>query len=426
MMNRLLAIILLFLSLKAYSENLTKISVAKGKTYFIKAQTNELFFPYGVNFDHNRDYILLEDFWTDKEYINTVFKDIKQMGFNIVRIHLQQFKLQISKEIIDNQVLNKITEVVDIAKKYNLYIDLTGLGRYNGKIPDWYKDLTDNERNEVDRSYWETLAIHLKNNSSIFCFNIQNEPTINSSDNQGYVGPPFKDGYHYINRLYQNIAEEWNKYLKEKYNTKQKFKVSWVKYKYKNFKDFSITKISTPEADASKSELKEFRIFKDNMAVLWLKQIYRTIKKADNSRLVTIGLSNLNFKLSKQYASFSPEIVYPYVDFISIHTFPREISKFPYKDNSGSITKMVKAAYIGKPLVIEEFYPLVPLNKLYPNFIFPINKYVSGWISYYWGTPIEALKGSSEISDNITGTWLEYFSKNKNKIIGNSKNNLKN
>ena len=412
-------IITLFLinfNLEVYARQLSSIIVNRDKNIFIYQDTDEVFNPFGVNYDHDYDFKLIEDYWSDKQKISGDFAYIKKLGFNVVRLHLQQFVFLMEKTKMSNSALKNLDWILHEAEKNNLYLDITGLGRYKGIIPKWYRDLNDAERIEADAFFWKVITERYKGRGVIFCFDLQNEPTINYDDNIGYVGPPFDDGYHYINRHYQDITKAWKEYLLDKYDAKAKFDKSWLKQKFKGYDDFKKAELTVPDMLSSKEESSDFAKCKDGLALNWLTRLTKTIKEIDTSRLVTLGLCGLNLPYSKYYSSFSPELIKPYVDFICIHFVPKTITREPYKDNTKEFMKHIKTAYVGKPLVVEEFFPLVPLDKLYSNFIKPAKKYVNGWISYYWGKPIAALRKTDKISDQITADWLKYFSENKNKF----------
>src|SRR5688572_4076056 len=60
---------------------------ADGKS-FVFAQSEKSFRPWGVNYGNNGR--LMEDFWdTDWQTLADDFQEIKQMGANVVRVHLQ-------------------------------------------------------------------------------------------------------------------------------------------------------------------------------------------------------------------------------------------------------------------------------------------------------------------------------------------------
>jgi hypothetical protein len=399
-----------------YAEQLSSIIVNRDKNIFIYKDTEKEFIPFGVNYDHDYDFKLIEDYWSDKHKISEDFAYIKKLGFNVVRIHLQQFVYLMDKTKMSNTALKNLDWILHEAEKNNLYLDITGLGRYKGIIPKWYRNLNDAGRIEADAFFWKIISERYKGRGVIFCFDLQNEPTINYDDKVGYVGPPFDDGYHYINRHFQDISKAWKSYLLKKYNTEGKFKESWLKEKFQTYEFFEKTKMKVPDIFSSKEQNSDFINFKDMLALKWLSKLSNVVKDTDSSRLVTLGLCGINLPYSKYYSSFSPESIKPYVDFICIHFVPNTITQEPYCDNAEEFIKQIKTAYVGKPLIVEEFFPLVPLDKLYSNFVKPVKQYVNGWISYYWGKPINELKKSDKISDQITADWLKYFSENKNKF----------
>ena len=414
----IIPIFLFSFNLVVNAKILSQVIVSEDEKSFVYKDTGIEFVPFGVNYDHDYNFKLIEDFWDNKKKISDDFAYIKKLGFNVIRIHLQQFIYLKSRNKMEESALSRFDWIICEAEKNELYLDITGLGRYKGAIPEWYRCLSDEERVEADAYFWKTLANRYKGRGSIFCFDLQNEPTINHNDNGGYVGPPFDDGYHYINRHYQDITKGWKNYLLNKYDTEAKFEKSWLKQKFNNYKEFSkINKIDIPNMLSVKEENYEFSEYKDMLALKWLSKLSNSVKKADPSRLVTLGLCGLNLPYSKFYSSFSPELIKPYVDFLCIHFVPKLITHEPYSDNAEEFIKQIKASYVGKPLVVEEFFPLVPLDKLYVNFIKPANKYVNGWISYYWGKPISELKSSDKISDQMTAGWLKYFSENKVEFV---------
>ncbi len=66
---------------------------------------------------------------------------------------------------------------------------------------------------------------------------------------------------------------------------------------------------------------------------------------------------------------------------------------------------------MGKPVVIEEMFPLVCTPKELEEFIERSKKHAAGWIGFYWGKPPEELRRSKTIADAMTLGWLELFQK---------------
>jgi len=92
------------------------------------------------------------------------------------------------------------------------------------------------------------------------------------------------------------------------------------------------------------------------------------------------------------------------LDFVSVHFYPEK----------GEVEKALKALAvydIGKPLVIEEMFPLKCGFEQMDEFIEGSREITDGHISFYWGKTIKQYE--SEEPKTITGAimakWLEYF-----------------
>ena len=66
---------------------------------------------------------------------------------------------------------------------------------------------------------------------------------------------------------------------------------------------------------------------------------------------------------------------------------------------------------VGKPVLIEETFPLACSPKELEEFIEASGKHAAGWIGFYWGKPPEELRRSKTIPDALTLGWLELFEK---------------
>ena len=65
---------------------------------------------------------------------------------------------------------------------------------------------------------------------------------------------------------------------------------------------------------------------------------------------------------------------------------------------------------IGKPLVIEEMFPLHCSQEEMDQFINRSRDFVDGYISFYWGKTMEDYeRGKPDLASAITGQWLKRF-----------------
>ena len=96
---------------------------------------------------------------------------------------------------------------------------------------------------------------------------------------------------------------------------------------------------------------------------------------------------------------------------MSVHFYPK-------KDEVDEALKALAVYDVGKPIVIEEMFPLnCPIEDL-AQFIERSKPIAAGWISFYWGETIAEYKQQQETnSDERTASWLDYFSKKAPDIL---------
>jgi hypothetical protein len=101
-------------------------------------------------------------------------------------------------------------------------------------------------------------------------------------------------------------------------------------------------------------------------------------------------------------SGFVPEKIAGDLDFIAVHVYPE----------SGKVDEALETLAgfaVGKPVVIEEMYPLKCSAEELGEFIDRSREIASGWIGFYWGkTPDEYRRGET-IQDAIALSWLELF-----------------
>jgi hypothetical protein len=65
----------------------------------------------------------------------------------------------------------------------------------------------------------------------------------------------------------------------------------------------------------------------------------------------------------------------------------------------------------GKPVVIEEIFPLAASSAELEQFIRDSRRDASGWIGFYWGQTPDELRESKAFVDQAMVTWLGLFQK---------------
>src|SRR5262249_24771361 len=145
---------------------------------------------------------LLEDFW-ESEWPTLVqdFREMKDLGANVVRVHLQLGKFMAGPDRPDGRALDRLARLVAEAERAGLYLDLTGLGCYRkADVPSWHVSLGGAGRWAVQARLWEAVAARCSQSPAIFCYDLMNEPIAPGDrrrPGQWYSGQLF-GGYDFI------------------------------------------------------------------------------------------------------------------------------------------------------------------------------------------------------------------------------------
>ena len=339
----------------ADSHQLEWIKVSSDNKGFVQARSGGPFIVWGVNYDHDRGGALIEDYWRDDwETVAEDFKEIKALGANVVRVHLQLGRYMKTAKLLDQANLEQLAKLLKLAERTGLYIDLTGLGCYHKQdVPKWYDKLDESERWNVQARFWQAVAKVCKDSPAIFCYNLMNEPVLPSKKNSG----------------------EW---LKGELSGK-----------------YFVQRIALDLKGRSRKEI----------AKAWVAQLSSAIREVDPKHMITVGVIPwaLTFKGAKPLFH-DPEVGKP-LDFVSVHFYPR-------KGQVDAALDALKVYEIGKPLVIEEMFPLhCSLDEL-DAFIKKSRAYTDGWISFYWGKTIKEYEKDNNLKGAQMIKWLQYFREN--------------
>jgi hypothetical protein len=128
------------------------------------------------------------------------------------------------------------------------------------------------------------------------------------------------------------------------------------------------------------------------------------IREKDKRHLITVGLVDWSLDRPGLTSGFVPEKVADDLDFVSVHLYPK-------KGKVDEALKTLAGFAIGKPVLIEQTFPLACSPEALEQFIDGSKEHAAGWIGFYWGKPPEELRRSKEIGDALTLGWLELFQK---------------
>ncbi len=338
------------------------IRVSADGRHFVCAGSGLKFIPWGFNYDHDRSNRLLETYWeTEWDTVAQDFQEMKSLGANTVRIHLQVSRFMKSAREPNQQSLQQLGRVVLLAEQTGLYLDVTGLGCYDKKdVPQWYDDLDEARRWEVQARFWDAVAEVCQNSAAVFCYDLMNEPILaGDKNNRDWTPGAFGDRY-FVQRLALDAAGRTD----------------------------------------------------SQIAKAWVNKMTAAVRKRDRQHLITIGEIPWALTFPGAKSVFQSPEVGSNLDFVCVHFYPQK----------GEVDKALTAlgAYaVGKPIVIEEMFPLkCPVEDL-DQFIERSKPLAAGWISFYWGETIaEYQKNPASPADDLTLHWLEYFAKKASGMAG--------
>lgn len=338
----------------AASQPLEHIRVSDDQIHFVRGETAERFVVWGVNYDHDHSGRLLDEYWID-EWPTVVedFQEIKDLGANCVRIHLQVGKFLDAPDQPNNAALEQLAKLVQLAEDTGLYLDITGLACYHKKnIPEWYDKLNEQDRWKAQAVFWEGIAHTCKNSPAIFCYDLMNEPILPGKEPETDWLAGDLEGKYFVQRISLDLKGRT----------------------------------------------------REQVAEAWINTMVDAIHKHDDRHLVTVGVIPWVFVFGGGKPLFHSPIVGKRLDFVAVHFYPKK----------GEVDKALTAlrAYdLSKPIVIEEMFPLSCSQEELAEFIHGSSDITDGWISFYWGKTAKQLRAAEKptIGEAITASWLEKF-----------------
>lgn len=334
---------------------LQRIAISDDGRGFVQRPSGRPFAPWGFNYDHDEKGRLIEDYWeTEWRKIEADFEEMKSLGANVVRVHLQFARFMRAPDQPNNDALDLLAKLLRLAESKRLYLNITGLGCYHkADVPDWYDALDEDARWNAQARFWEAVAARCADSPAVFCYDLMNEPVVPGGrrENREWLGPAFA-GKHFV----QFVALDQNRRPR-------------------------------PE-----------------IARLWIERLVAAVRKVDRRTLVTVGLVDWSLDREGLTSGFVPEKIHESLDFLSVHIYPE----------SGKLEdalQTLQGFQVGKPLVVEETFPLRCSPAELDEFIDRAGPGVAGWFSFYWGKPPAELRKSDEIADAILLQWLDRFQK---------------
>ena len=323
------------------------------------------FVPWGLNYDRtilNGKDLVLEETPLDK--IDRDFRTAHQQGANAIRVFPEVRRYMPTYMAMNESALKFFDQVVLLARKHNLRIDLTGLTHVNvSSFPSWYDQHTDTEVMSAEALFWRTFAERYAGEPAFLMFDLQNEPfTAKPGASRISVGCfAMSEGRQFC---------YCNPHFRDKH---------------------------TESADS--------------LAHLWTKTMVESIRRYDDRRLITIGLLPTAAPVFEPgNPGFNVAAVAPLLDIVSIHVYPDR--RVPEQEMAGPDNSYISvnrdwlemtlryAGQFGKPVIVEEWGPLgydkdLP-SKWFPVFMDASLHNASGWFTFYHALLVDGATGIPE------------------------------
>lgn len=337
-----------------------RVRVADDGTRFVVGGSGETFVPWGFNY-LGRFGELVEETWADDwDRVETDFREMRKLGANVVRVHLQFGTYMKAPDAVDPAELDRLKKMLDLARKNSLYVDVTGLSLYRlERIPAWYDAMDEAERWQSQAKFWEAIAETCAGHPALFCYDLMNEPII---------GGPAEEG-----------------------------EPRWVGGELGGF--WFVQRLTDAPGDRTSTEIAE----------AWVVKLAMAIRRHDPHTPITVGVIPWAHVWPNAKPLFYSPQVGRHLDFISIHLYPK----------GGEVEKAIEAVAhydLGKPLIIEETFPLACSLEELDEFVEGTKDRVDGWISHYFGHTIAEHKAGAEPAGPPVAAFLRYW-RDKGRVI---------
>ncbi len=328
------------------------IGVSDDGRGFVQRPSGEQFVPWGFNYDHDPKGRLIEDYWdTEWATVEEDFREMRSLGANVVRVHLQFGRFMQAPDKPNAQNLDRLEKLLRLAEQLHLYLDITGLGCYHkADVPDWYDRLEEADRWQAQAVFWEAIAARCARSPAVFCYDLMNEPVVpGARRSDDWLGPAFA-GKHFVQRI-------------------------------------ALESKGRPRHEIARQ---------------WIHHLVTAIRKHDRRHLITVGLVPWSLDRPGLTSGFVPAKIAGELDFVAVHIYPEG-------GRIDDALETLRGFAVGKPVLIEETFPLKCSVKELEQFLVQSRSVAAGWIGFYWGKKPDEYQPPKSIAEALAHGWLELF-----------------
>ncbi|HOW70149.1 MAG TPA: hypothetical protein PKY77_06055 [Phycisphaerae bacterium] len=366
------------------------------------------FVPWGYNYDrtvvNGRD-VLLED--ALREQPQKVARDLatmRAMGGNVARVFVATTDILDGPEKPSPEGLRKLGLLLDATRRSGMRLILVGLANLRpDTAPAWLQKADDATMNVIQLTFWQTVARQCRGEPTVFAYDLQNEPAVPWNDTEPWVIGCFDmsggQNFCYVHYLCRQMAMQWTQYIHKRFTDQAALRRHWPDYPRSGE---SWTAIAIPKQDPKDPRYGEYFGLHAELMATWADRLAGAIRAEDPGHLITVGALN-------------PPAFARTVDFHSFHLYPERVpagQDFLALNRDRWRQRMTEVPD-RKPVVIEEFYPMVvpqgiTFQQALDAMLTATRPRASGWVSFYWG-PAAELNWPTPMMHPMYENWLKVW-----------------
>ena len=372
------------------------------------------FEPWGFNYDRQvlgtRDVLLVETLAQQPDKVAKDLAAMRALGGNVARVFIATSSLLEAPDRVRADGLRQVDLLLEAAAKARMRLIVVGLANLApAEAPPWMQNADDETMHTAERLFWQTLAKKCRGRPEVFAYDLQNEPAVHGDDNREWVIGCFEMSagrrFCYVHMHYRQMRKAWAAHVKSRFTSPDAVKARWADFPRDGESLAAPALPTTRPADPRRAD---FESFKNGLLRDWAVQLADAVREVDRETPITIG-------------ALAPQIVAPAVDFHCFHLYPHSVPKGRdfRAENIADWTALLARVTDGKPVVIEEFYPLVggagaSFEQIRDMLLEATRPRAVGYVSFYWGDP-EEMNWPNPIAKAIYADWLRIWAQGRGK-----------
>ena len=332
-----------------------RLRVSAAGDALVLAASGRPFRVHGFNYDHDAGGALIESYWEeDWERVAGDFAEMRALGANTVRIHLQVAAFLDAPDRVSPGALARLGELLRLAERTGLYLDLTGLGCYHAdEVPAWYDALDEAARWDAQAVFWGAIAEVCAGSPAMLCYDLMNEPILPGAGEtaDGWLAGAFA-GKHFVQRISLDLRGRT----------------------------------------------------REQVAEAWVGKLAAAIRAHDPDALVTVGVIPWGMTFRGARPLFYADGPRAHLDLAAVHVYPRT-------GEAALAAEVLREFDLGLPVIVEETFPLHGSLDDLDALLVATDDFRDGLIGFYWGqTRAELARPGATFSEALTRAWLDWFS----------------